>query len=103
MLVCVQDAKKHMKDVWEHSKTFRISDKIHMTEVQILHRLRNDGMFQWLDNNKGMVSKGIQNLHVCFYMRRWGLLMCACGLENHVSGIVIINVSMGWVSNLWFF
>ena len=32
----VKDAKKHMKDIWEESKTYRISDKIHMTEIQVL-------------------------------------------------------------------
>jgi hypothetical protein len=59
-----------MKEVWENSKTFCVSDKVYMTQVQILNWLRNNGMFQWLDNNQAMVSKAIQTLHVCFYMQR---------------------------------
>ena len=27
-------------------------------------------MFPWLDSDKEVVDRGIQNLHVCFYMRR---------------------------------
>ena len=36
----VKDAKKYMREIWEQSKTFRISDKIHMTEVQVRRRRR---------------------------------------------------------------
>lgn len=59
-----------MKEIWEEAKTYRISDKVHMLEIQILQRLRGDGVFPWLDNNKEIVDKKIQNMHVCFYMRR---------------------------------
>lgn len=31
----VKDAKRHMKDIWEESRTYRISDKIHMSEIQV--------------------------------------------------------------------
>ncbi len=64
-----------MKEIWEQSKSFRISDKVHMTEVQILQRLKADGVCRWVDNvalMSGEENKNfrIENLHICFYMRR---------------------------------
>ncbi len=81
-----------MKEIWESSKEYRISDKVHMTEMQVLHRLKNDGIFPYIDrpakdagSNLDGTSSGLgkggsddaaartismQNAHVCFYMRR---------------------------------
>ncbi len=71
----VKNVKRYMKEIWEQSKSFRVSDRVHMTEVQILQRLRNDGVFQWVDNEELQSGRGgrpaVENLHACFYMRRF--------------------------------
>jgi hypothetical protein len=86
----VRDIKRYMKEIWEESKMYRISDRVHMVEVQLLQRLRADGVFEWFDNegllassssSKGDKSRA-QNLHVCFFMRRFACCtdarMCVC-------------------------
>jgi hypothetical protein len=75
----VKNVKRYMKEIWEQSKSFRVSDRVHMTEVQILQRLRNDGVFRWIDSSDELRVGGVhkpENLHVCFYMRRWGVCVC---------------------------
>ena len=73
-----------MKEIWEQSKEYRVSDRVHMTEVQILQRLRSDGIFPWIDcydDRRGAATAGalpaaatrMQNIHVCFFMRRYTL------------------------------
>jgi hypothetical protein len=47
-----------------------------MTEIQILQRLKNDGVFPYLDRNTSAAAtkngkRGMQNIHLCFFMRRW--------------------------------
>jgi hypothetical protein len=66
----VKDAKRHMKQIWEESKSYRVSDRVHMTEVQILQRLKADGVFRWIDDPDMCLKDGPQHLHLCFYMRR---------------------------------
>lgn len=89
----IKDTKRIMKEIWEASKDYRISDRVHMTEVQILQRLHADGVFPYVDRarerhrdrggffslqlptasgSSGSTASGIdmQNAHVCFYMRR---------------------------------
>ncbi len=66
----VRDIKRHMKEIWEESKSYRISDRVHMTEVQILQRLKMDGVFEWLDAELDGGKSKAQNLHICFFMRR---------------------------------
>lgn len=59
-----QEAKKIMKEVWEKSKSYRISDKVHMVEVELLQRLKRDDAFPWVDSDK------IHTLQACFFLRR---------------------------------
>lgn len=74
----VKDVKRHMKEIWEESKTYRISDRVHMTEIQILQRLKADGVFEWLDSESALQEKGMQNLHMCFFMRRYVVHAFVC-------------------------
>lgn len=64
-----------MKEIWEESKEYRISDRIHMVEIEILQRLKNDGVFPYMDRPAPRQQKPgvqpMQNMHVCFFMRRW--------------------------------
>jgi hypothetical protein len=76
----IKASKKVMKEIWEASKDYRISDRVHMTEVQVLQRLKVDGVFRWIDREwtggfmngpgEGGQSQRMQNAHICFYMRR---------------------------------
>jgi hypothetical protein len=78
----VKASKQVMKEIWEASKDYRISDRIHMTEVQVLQRLKVDGVFPWIDRapaphaaasgsgGREGARDEMQNSHVCFYMRR---------------------------------
>lgn len=84
----VKYAKQLMKDVWDQSKEFRISDRVHMTEMQVLDRLATDGIFPYLNRSDpsawygsarqhGQAGNGgddgdmvLENMHACFYMRR---------------------------------
>jgi hypothetical protein len=85
----VRDIKRYMKEIWEESKMYRISDRVHMVEVQILQRLKADGVFQWFDSEgqgptTGGTAPRAQNLHVCFFMRRCIVFfkcMYACGIQ----------------------
>lgn len=43
----------------------------HKHTKQVLNRLRADGVFPWMDNDRDIMERGIKNLHVCFYMRRY--------------------------------
>lgn len=74
----IKETKRLMKEIWEESKSYRISDRVHMTEIQVLQRLKNDGVFPWLDRNprdSRFASNGggmrMENLHLCFFMRRY--------------------------------
>ena len=69
----VKETKRLMKEIWEQSKNYRISDRVHMTEIEILQRLRNDGVFPWLDGGQRAAAPNVslQNLHICFFMRRY--------------------------------
>ena len=70
----LRDTKKLMKQIWDESNECRISDRVHMSEIQILQRLCMDGLFPYLNRplssaaTKGKIN--MQNIHVCFYMRR---------------------------------
>jgi hypothetical protein len=74
----VRDVKRYMKEIWEESKSYRISDQVHMTEIQVLQRLKADRVFEWLDcsgSDRGKADEADgkpapENLHMCFYMRR---------------------------------
>lgn len=63
----VKEAKKIMKEVWEKSKSYRISDKVHMIEVELLQRLKRDDAFPWID---GHDKAKISTMHACFFLRR---------------------------------
>ena len=64
----VKDIKRVMKDIWEESKSYRISDHVHMTEKQLLSRLRSDGVLPAYDE-ASLASKKMDPLHVCFLFR----------------------------------
>lgn len=69
----VKETKRLMKEIWEQSKDYRISDRVHMTEVEILQRLQADGVFPWLDRRRDHTAAGsrpLENLHICLFMRR---------------------------------
>ena len=59
-----------------------------MAEVQVLQRLCSEGIFPYMNRpppSGTAVRQGadgyMQNMHVCFYMRRWvGILLCVCVL-----------------------
>jgi hypothetical protein len=46
----VKEAKKIMKEMWEKTKSYRVSDKVHMMEIQILQRMKQDGCFPWIND-----------------------------------------------------
>lgn len=84
----MKDTKSLMKELWEQSQEFRVSDRVHMVEIQILQRLKRDGIFPYLDRSPDAPSVPprlarrptgrmgfVQNMHLCFYMRRYA---CAC-------------------------
>ena len=75
-----QDIKRVMKEIWEESKSYRISDAVHMTEKQILARLHRDGLLplyngsnlQW---TKGAEKERMDQLHFVFLFRRQALFL----------------------------
>ena len=61
------------------SKNYRISDRVHMTEIEIMQLMKRDGVFPWIDRGSMASTYSrppkpdsipIQNVHVCFFMRR---------------------------------
>ena len=77
----LRDTKKLMKQIWDESNECQISDRVHMAKIQILQRLCVDGLFPYLNRPLSSAAHGrninMQNIHVCFYMRRWdGRLVC---------------------------
>lgn len=73
----MRDTKSLMKELWEQSQEFRVSDRVHMVEIQVLQRLKRDGIFPFMDRLPDSQVLGprprdgfMQNIHLCFYMRR---------------------------------
>ncbi len=70
----LRDTKKLMRQIWEESNEYRISDRVHMAEIQVLQRLGADGVFPYLNREAPATAAArgnfIQNIHLCFYMRR---------------------------------
>lgn len=70
----MKDIKRVMKEIWEESKSYRISDAVHMTEKQILARLHRDGLLQHYGDARLLQQRGLDPLHICFLFRRHPLL-----------------------------
>lgn len=47
----MKDIRDAMVEILSESKKFRISDEVHMTEVQVLSRLKRDGLIDWFDSS----------------------------------------------------
>lgn len=73
----MQDIKRVMKDIWEESKSYRVSDTVHMTEKQILTRLNRDGVLPQFSDSGLLMGKGMDPLHFCFLFRRYFSLLRA--------------------------
>ena len=58
----------------QESKSYRISDAVHMTEKQILSRLHRDGLLPLYGDPHLFHQKKMDPLHFCFLFRRHGLL-----------------------------
>lgn len=56
-----------MDEVWESSETFKVTDVVHMVEMEIMRRLQADGVFPFL---RETMQKGIYDYSLCFLMRR---------------------------------
>mmetsp|Transcript_66441 Transcript_66441/g.163800 ORF Transcript_66441/g.163800 Transcript_66441/m.163800 type:complete len:707 (+) Transcript_66441:129-2249(+) len=63
----MRDVRDAMVEVWTESRTFRVSDEVHMVEVQVLQRLKRDGLIAWFDSPSGTK---LSTLHVCNWFRR---------------------------------
>lgn len=73
----IKSVKRALKDIWEESRTFRISNEIHMIECMVLHRLKADGVFPWIETSTTIstnTSNSISMLKACFLLRRDKLL-----------------------------
>jgi hypothetical protein len=75
----IKDTKRIMKEIWEASKDYRVSDRVHMVEMQVLQRLKADGVFPYVNAVDGVDTLGlnpqgdrkrVSNTQACFYMRR---------------------------------
>lgn len=70
----MKDIKRVMKEIWEESKSYRVSDAVHMTEKQILARLHRDGLLPLYGDAQFLNRKGMDQLHFCFLFRRHPML-----------------------------
>jgi hypothetical protein len=70
----VKDIKRVMKEIWEESKSYRISDTVHMTEMQVLRRLCRDGVLPQFEDADLIMQRKMDPLHVCFLFRRHEVL-----------------------------
>lgn len=70
----VKDIKRVMKEIWEESKSYRISDTVHMTEMQVLGRLCRDGVLPQFEDPDLIMNKKLDPLHICFLFRRHEVL-----------------------------
>ena len=69
-----QDIKRVMKEIWEESKSYRISDTVRMTEMQVLARLCRDGLLPQFQDTEFLLGKNMDPLHICFLFRRHEIL-----------------------------
>ena len=77
MVENIKEIKKIMKNAWEESKEFRITNEVHMVEVEIMHRLSRDGAFHWLEDASCMNYSHevkVDTFILAFIMRRDPLL-----------------------------
>ena len=70
----VKDIKRVMKEIWEESKSYRISDTVRMTEMQVLARLCRDGLLPHFQDTEFLLGKNMDPLHICFLFRRHEIL-----------------------------
>lgn len=70
----MKDIKRVMKEIWEESKSYRVSDVVHMTEKQILARLHRDGLLPLYGDERTVMRMGMDPLRFCFLFRRHALL-----------------------------
>lgn len=70
----MKDIKRVMKDIWEESKSYRISDAVHMTEKQLLSRLHRDGLLPLYGDARFLTQRQMDPLRFCFLFRRHSLL-----------------------------
>jgi hypothetical protein len=63
----MKDVRDAMVDVWRQSSRFRVSDEAHMVELQVLRRLKSDGLIGWFDEPGGTA---LTTLEVCAWFRR---------------------------------
>lgn len=57
----MKDVRDAMVDIWRQSSKFRVSDEVHMVEIQVLRRLKSDGLIGWFDEPNG---SGLTTLEV---------------------------------------
>lgn len=74
----LKDMKTAITDVWMQSRRYRVSDEVHMVELEILHRLKRDGLVQWFEEPGGT---GLTHLEICSWFRRSDLTR-HCSLPN---------------------
>lgn len=58
----------------QESKSYRISDTVRMTEMQVLGRLCRDGVLPQFDDTDLITRKKLDPLHICFLFRRHEVL-----------------------------
>lgn len=56
-----------MVNIWSESRKHRVTDVVHMIEVQTLNRLKRDGLIQWFDEPGNTV---LSVLEICNWFRR---------------------------------
>lgn len=72
----VKDIKRVMKEIWEESKSYRISDTVHMVEKQVLGRLCRDGVLPQYEDTDLVMKKKLDPLQLCFLFRRQVFFLC---------------------------
>jgi hypothetical protein len=63
----MKDVRNAMVEIWTESASFRVSDTVHMVEVQILQRLKRDGLISWFDEPGS--GTFLETLEVCNWFR----------------------------------
>jgi hypothetical protein len=66
----MRDLRDAMVGVWDESRKYRISDEVHVIEVQVLSRLKRDGLIQWFDEQSNSSTKKLTVLETCNWFRR---------------------------------
>lgn len=69
----LKDMKVAITDVWSQSRRFRVSDEVHMVELEVLHRLKRDGLVQWFEDPE---ATKLTHLEICNWFRRNDLTRC---------------------------